>query len=184
MFRDLEKMQTSSTASPRTGLFGANLAFGGQTMTGAGVLVSGNYFPLLGLQPALGRLLNSNDDQKIGESPVVVLSHAYWTSRFGQRADVVNQQMIVNGQSLTIVGVAPAKFEGTTLGTHSGSLRADHAARPDGARVRRLGKPPQLLGLRVRAAEAGRADRAGAAPGSTCSIAASSTTSKRRCSAG
>ena len=116
MFRDLEKMQTVFNGVAAHRLFGANLAFGGQTMTGEGVLVSGNYFPLLGLQPALGRLLSSNDDQKVGESPVVVLSYPYWTTRFGQRADVINQQMIVNGQSLTIVGVAPAKFEGTTLG--------------------------------------------------------------------
>jgi predicted permease len=116
MFRDLEKMQTVFNGIAAHRLFGANLAFGGQTMTGEGVLVSGNYFPLLGLQPALGRLLNSNDDQKVGESPVVVLSYPYWTTRFGQRADVINQQMIVNGQSMTIVGVAPARFEGTTLG--------------------------------------------------------------------
>jgi predicted permease len=116
MFRDLEKMQTVFGGIAAHRLFGANLAFGGQTMTGEGVLVSGNYFPLLGLQPAAGRLLNSGDDQKVGESPVVVLSYPYWVSRFGQRADVINQQMIVNGQSLTIVGVAPMKFEGTTMG--------------------------------------------------------------------
>ena len=117
MFRDLEKMQTVFGGIAAHRLFGANLAFGGQTMTGDGMLVSGNYFPLLGVRPALGRLLNSNDDKAVGESPVVVLSHSYWTSRFGQRADVINQQMIVNGQSMTIVGVAPPKFEGTTLGT-------------------------------------------------------------------
>ena len=117
MFRDLEKMQTVFGGIAAHRLFGANLAFAGQTMTGDGMLVSGNYFPLLGARPALGRLLNSNDDKAVGESPVVVLSHSYWTSRFGQRADVINQQMIVNGQSMTIVGVAPPKFEGTTLGT-------------------------------------------------------------------
>ncbi len=117
MFRDLEKMHTVFGGIAAHRLFGANLAFGGQTMTGDGMLVSGNYFPLLETRPALGRLLNSNDDKAVGESPVVVLSHSYWTSRFGQRADVINQQMIVNGQSMTIVGVAPPKFEGTTLGT-------------------------------------------------------------------
>ena len=117
MFRDLEKMQTALAGIAAHRGFSANLAFGGSSMTGEGLLVSGNYFPLLGVQPTAGRLLNSADDQKVGESPVVVLSHGYWTSRFGQRVDVVNQQMIVNGQSLTIVGVAPRGFEGTTLGS-------------------------------------------------------------------
>ena len=76
MFRDLEKMQTVFGGIAAHRLFGANLAFGGQTMTGDGMLVSGNYFPLLGVRPALGRLLNSNDDKAVGESPVVVLSHS------------------------------------------------------------------------------------------------------------
>jgi len=117
MFRDLERMQTVFTGVAAHRGFGANLSFGGQTISGEGIMVSGNYFPVLGLQPAVGRLLNSGDDQKVGESPVVVLSYAYWTSRFGQKTDVINQQMIVNGQSLTIVGVAPQGFEGTTLGS-------------------------------------------------------------------
>ena len=117
MFRDIEKMQTVFAGIAAHRIFGANLSFGGQTLSGGGVLVSGNYFPLLGIKPALGRLLNSGDDQKVGESLVVVLSHQYWTSRFGQRADVINQQMIVNGQSMTIVGVAPPNFDGTTLGS-------------------------------------------------------------------
>jgi predicted permease len=100
-------------------LFGANLAFEGQTVSGQGVLVSGSYFPVLGVQPALGRLLSPQDDQKVGESAVVVLSHAYWTRRFGQRGDVINRTMTVNGQQLTIVGVAPARFYGTTLGAQA-----------------------------------------------------------------
>ncbi|MEO5898038.1 MAG: ABC transporter permease [Vicinamibacterales bacterium] len=117
MFRDLERMQTVFTGVAAHRLFGANLSFSGQTISGEGMMVSGNYFPVLGTQPALGRLINSNDDQKVAESPVAVLSYAYWTTRFGQRADVINQQMTVNGQSLTIVGVAAKGFEGTTLGS-------------------------------------------------------------------
>jgi hypothetical protein len=57
MFRDLEKMQTVFSGIAAHRIFGANLSFGGQTMSGEGVLVSGNYFPLLGVQPVLGRLL-------------------------------------------------------------------------------------------------------------------------------
>ena len=116
MFRDLQKMQTVfvEVAAHRT--FYANLAFERQTMVGRGMLVSGSYFPLLGVQPTLGRLLTPDDDKKTGESPVAVLSHGYWTSRFGQRPDVIDKTIIVNGQTLTIVGVAPKGFEGTTLG--------------------------------------------------------------------
>jgi len=117
MFRDLQRMQTVFTGVAAHVLFGANLSFERQTISGEGLLVSGSYFPVLGVQPALGRLISPQDDQKVGESAVVVLSHEYWTRRFGQRGDVINQTMTVNGQHLTIVGVAPPRFDGTTLGS-------------------------------------------------------------------
>src|SRR6476469_710015 len=116
MFRDLQKVQTVFTGIAAHRLFGANLSFRGQTLNGNGLLVSGNYFQVLQVQPALGRLFDSNDDRLVGEAPVVVLSHAYWTTRFGANPNVLNQGLIVNGQTLTIVGVAPHGFDGTTLG--------------------------------------------------------------------
>ena len=116
MFRDLQKAHEVFTDIAAHVLFGANLAFHNQTLNGQGVLVSGSYFPVLGLTPAIGRLLSPQDDQKLGESPVVVLSHAYWTSRFDRNPNVIGDTLIVNGQHLTIVGVAPEGFDGTTLG--------------------------------------------------------------------
>lgn len=116
MFRDLERVQTSFTGIAAHRLFSANLAYAGRTTNGEGVLVSGSYFPVLGLQPALGRLLRPGDDAAIGESHVVVLGYAYWQRDFDGRADVVNRALVVNGQALTIVGVAPKGFEGTTFG--------------------------------------------------------------------
>jgi predicted permease len=116
MFRDLERLQTVFTGLAAHVGFGANLAFEGQTTSGEGMLVSGSYFPVLGLRPALGRLLDSNDDQTTGSHFVVVLSHAYWTTRLGADTDVLNQVLIVNGQGMTIVGVAPRGFNSTTLG--------------------------------------------------------------------
>ena len=116
MFRDLQKAHEVFTDIAAHVLFGANLAFHNQTLNGQGVMVSGSYFPVLGLQPAAGRLLTPQDDQKVGESLVVVLSHAYWTSRFDRNPEVVGDTLIVNGQHLTIVGVAPEGFDGTTLG--------------------------------------------------------------------
>ena len=116
MFRDLERAQSVFTSIAAHRIFGANLAYRNQTMSGEGMLVSGSYFPVLGIQPAMGRLLNPQDDQKVGESHVVVLSHAYWTSRFDRNPAALNETLVVNGQHMTIVGVAPEGFEGTTLG--------------------------------------------------------------------
>ena len=116
MFRDLEGAQTLFSGVAAHRLFGANLAYRGQTLNGEGMLVSGSYFPVLGLQPALGRLLTPADDQAIGAHFVAVLSHSYWTTRLGASPDVLNETIVVNGQPMTIVGVAPRGFEGTTLG--------------------------------------------------------------------
>jgi predicted permease len=116
MFRDLERLQTPFTGIAAHRSFDANLTARGETQVAHGMLVSGGYFSVLGLTPSLGRLLTADDDRVVGESPVVVLSHAYWQAAFGGRPDVPGQTMIVNGQTLTIVGVAPQGFEGTTLG--------------------------------------------------------------------
>jgi predicted permease len=116
MFRDLQKAQTVFTDLAAHRLFGANLAYRSQTLSGEGVMVSGSYFPVLGIRPAIGRLLSPEDDQKVGESLVVVLSHSYWTNRFDRDPTVLGSTLIVNGQHLAIVGVAPEGFEGTTLG--------------------------------------------------------------------
>ena len=116
MYRDLDKIQTVFTGIALHVGFGANVAFSGQTESVRGMFVSGNYFRVLGLTPALGRLLDANDDRVTGEAHVAVLDHAYWQKRFGENPAVLNQTMIVNGQPMTIVGVAPRGFDGTTLG--------------------------------------------------------------------
>ena len=116
MFRDLEKAQTVFTGIAAHCQFFANLSVRGETLSGRGLLVSGSYFPVLGIRAALGRLLGSEDDRTVGESHVVVLSHSYWKTRFGRDPNVLNQTMIINGQAMTIVGVAQSGFEGTTWG--------------------------------------------------------------------
>jgi putative ABC transport system permease protein len=117
MFRDLEQKQTVFTGLAAHRIFDANLAYRGQTAKGDGMLVSGSYFPVLGLRPVQGRLLDGNDDRAPGQSNVVVLSHAYWRQRFEANPAVVGETLVVNGQPMTIVGIAPNGFEGTTLGT-------------------------------------------------------------------
>jgi predicted permease len=117
MFRDLERLQTVFTGLAAHVTFGANLAYHGQTSNAQGTLVSGSYFPALGLQPALGRLFTADDDRSIGNHFITVLSHDYWTTQLGASASALNETIIVNGQALTIVGVAPRGFSGTTLGS-------------------------------------------------------------------
>jgi predicted permease len=116
MFRDLEKIQTAFTGIAALSEFRANLAVQDKVLAGRGLLISGSYFSVLGIRPALGRLLSLLDDRVIGEAPVVVLGHAFWETHFGRLPDVLNQTMVVNGQAMTIIGVAPPGFEGTTLG--------------------------------------------------------------------
>ncbi|MEE8360925.1 MAG: ABC transporter permease [Gemmatimonadales bacterium] len=116
MFRDLEERQTVLAGVAAHREFGGSYAIHGESITGDGMLVSGSYFPTLGLTPALGRLLNPEDDQAIGAPFVTVLSYGFWRSHFGSAPDVVGQTIVVNGHTFTVVGVAPERFEGTTLG--------------------------------------------------------------------
>jgi predicted permease len=116
MFRDLEAAQTGFSGIAAHRLFDVNLSYQKQTLNAEGMLVSGSYFPVLGLRPALGRLLSPADDQTIGGHSVAVLSHSYWESRLGSDPDVIDKTIVVNGQAMTIVGVAPEGFNGTTLG--------------------------------------------------------------------
>ncbi|MEO8521865.1 MAG: ABC transporter permease [Acidobacteriota bacterium] len=117
MFRDLERQQDVLTGLAAHVGFGANLAYRGQTVNSSALLVSGSYFPVLGISPALGRLLGPDDDRGIGAHFVAVLGYDYWATRLGANPSVLNDIITVNGQALTIVGIAPAGFGGTTLGT-------------------------------------------------------------------
>ncbi|HSG07395.1 MAG TPA: ABC transporter permease [Longimicrobiales bacterium] len=116
MFRDLEQAGGPFAGVAAHRSFGANLAFEDQTLSASGMLVSGSYFPLLGVNPALGRVFGVSDDENIGEHSVVVLSYNYWENRLGKDPAILNQTLIVNGHPLTVVGVAAKNFVGTTLG--------------------------------------------------------------------
>jgi len=117
MFKDLEAHTTGFSGIAAHRGFGANVAYHNQTLNGDAMYVSGSYFGVLGVQPALGRLLTKNDDQGLGQSYVTVLDYDFWESKLGANPNIVNDRIIINGQSMTIVGVAPKGFQGTTLGT-------------------------------------------------------------------
>jgi len=75
-------------------------------------IVSGSYFPVLGVRPALGRLFDVSDDRQPGAHPVIVLSHDYWMNHLGGSREVVGRKVLVNKYPMTVIGVAPAGFPG------------------------------------------------------------------------
>ncbi|MFL6227271.1 MAG: ABC transporter permease [Pyrinomonadaceae bacterium] len=92
-----------------------SLSTGGANERVWGYTVSGNYFDVLGVPPALGRGFLPEEDQTPGARPVVVISHACWQSRFGGDASIVGRQIRLNNQPFTVVGVAPKGFIGTEI---------------------------------------------------------------------
>lgn len=88
----------------------------GNTERANGELVSGTYFEVLGIPPALGRVFGPQDETSAGANPVAVLSYGYWTRHFGGDSSVLNKHINVNGTLLTIVGVSQAGFTGVQLG--------------------------------------------------------------------
>ena len=85
-----------------------------------GELVSGNYFPLLGIRAAAGRLIDPNDDLYQTSSPVVVLSYAYWQNRFGGSRQVIGSKLLVNNYPMTVAGITQPGFDGLEPGLPSG----------------------------------------------------------------
>ena len=79
-------------------------------------MVSGNYFSVLGIEPAAGRLLSDSDDTAENANPVVVLGYAYWQRKFAQSPTIIGKDIRLNGYPFTVIGVAPAGFEGDVVG--------------------------------------------------------------------
>lgn len=82
----------------------------------AGLLVSANYFEILGTRPAVGRFFSPEEERSSGASPVAVISHSFWQRRFGEDPAAVGSTIHVNGTAVTVVGVAPPGFLGTFVG--------------------------------------------------------------------
>jgi predicted permease len=116
MFRDLERAETPFSGLAAHRLFDANIAIAGHTLNGQGAMVSGSYFPVLGIRPALGRLLGYDDDAAIGAHSVAVVGYDFWQNRLGGDPDVVGRTIVVNGQPFDVIGIAPQGFRGTTVG--------------------------------------------------------------------
>jgi predicted permease len=101
--------------------FDASLGFGNRTERVPAELVSGSYFPVLGVAAALGRTFTPDDDRTLNGPPLAVLSYSFWQDRFAADKGILNQTLIVNGHSLTVIGVAQKGFDGIQLG-HSAKI--------------------------------------------------------------
>jgi predicted permease len=115
--RDQNQAFTGILAADRTGV---GVSWHNQAENKDAEIVSGNYFQLLGLKPALGRLLTPQDDTAKNANPVLVLSYDYWKARFASSPDVVGQSLLINGHSFTILGVAPENFQSAIGGYKPG----------------------------------------------------------------
>ena len=82
-----------------------------------GMLVSGNFFKVLGVEPQLGRDFRPEEDQAAGRNPVAMLSYGAWVNEWEKDPNVLGRTLRLNGISLTIIGVAPEKFLGMDLYT-------------------------------------------------------------------
>src|SRR6266540_2123159 len=91
----------------------ASVSMDNQTERVDAELVSGNYFSMLGVKPAIGRLFNSQEDDQVYQGhPVVVLSYGYWANRFGRDPGVIGKKLLVNDYPMTVVGVSAEGFAG------------------------------------------------------------------------
>jgi predicted permease len=93
-----------------------SISVDGRTERVAGEIVSGNYFAVLGVGAAAGRVLDGSDDLHQGAHPVAVLSYRFWVSRFARDPGAVGKKLIVNGYPFTVVGVSQAGFDGVDQG--------------------------------------------------------------------
>src|SRR4051794_235353 len=111
--RDRNQVFSAMMCRYRTGMA---VGIDGQTEIVNGELVSGNYFPLLGLRPAAGRLFTAADDLRPGEHPFAILSYGYWKTRFNANPGLIGHTIRVNNYPLTVVGVAQPGFDGMEPG--------------------------------------------------------------------
>ncbi len=117
LYRDLRDEDAAFEATIARA--GARVAFSyqGATDSVAADMVSGNFFNALGVYAALGRVITPADDSAPGAHPVVVLSHSFWSSRFANSRGILDQTVKINGQPMTVIGVAAARFHGIIPGS-------------------------------------------------------------------
>ncbi|HEY6850245.1 MAG TPA: ABC transporter permease [Terracidiphilus sp.] len=104
-FSDLSAFDTTDTA----------IRIGKSAHKSYGYVASGNYFDMLGIQPALGRMFHANDERGVNSAPYIVLSYDFWRERFNENPNVVGTTVDLNTHPFTVIGVAPREFHGTEI---------------------------------------------------------------------
>jgi macrolide transport system ATP-binding/permease protein len=112
-YRDKNEVLASMAALTGTGV---SLSGGGNPEQLNGLIVSGNYFDVLGVHAALGNTFDAEQNKKQGGYPVVVISNGLWVRRFGADPAIVGKPVTLNQQPFTVIGVAPRNFNGTFIG--------------------------------------------------------------------
>jgi predicted permease len=139
LYLKIREQQQVFTGLAAWGTTTFDLAQGGEERPAQALWVSGNFFPLLGVHPATGRLLAPEDDVK-GCAPAAVLGHAFWQREFGGDPAIAGRTMLLDGQRVDIVGVAPAAFSGVEVGRSfdlAVPICAQAAMRPGGSVLER-----------------------------------------------
>ncbi|MGA7411225.1 MAG: ABC transporter permease [Bryobacteraceae bacterium] len=96
--------------------FPASLGYGGKTDRVNVELVSGSYFPVLGIGATIGRTISPDDDRTPGGHPLVVLSYDFWQSRFVGDKAIIGKTLVIDGRNMTVIGIALPGFNGVELG--------------------------------------------------------------------
>ncbi len=108
-YRDQNQVFSGLTAYSALPL---NLSTGEENERVWGEIVTGNYFEMLGVRAALGRTLTPDDDKTPGAHPVTVLSYKFWQQRFQADPNITGKTISLNGQTYSVIGVAPKEFHG------------------------------------------------------------------------
>ncbi len=98
------------------GQYSFNLAQGGEVRNARGLLVSGDFFNVLGVQPMLGRVFTAAEDQRGCAAPGVVISHAFWQREYGGATDIIGRKLMLGDDPFEIIGVTPPGFFGLEVG--------------------------------------------------------------------
>ncbi len=117
MYRELRDHAQGFDGVVARGGGAVTLLYQGNAESAGADIVSGNFFRVLGVKAAAGRLFAADDDRTPGAHPVVVLSHAFWAKRFAADPSVVGRTIQVNGFPMTVIGVSAAGFNGLLSGS-------------------------------------------------------------------
>ncbi len=116
MYRTLRDQNSIFSGVLASDMWAVGVQWHNQSEMAPTELVSGNYFDVLGVRPAIGRLFAQSDDLVQNASPVIILSFAYWQRRFGSDPSILNRTILINGHPFVVIGVTQPGFHSVVVG--------------------------------------------------------------------